>query len=91
MSNINIRIDDQLKSDSEQLFASLGLNMSTAINIFLRKSLVARGLPFPVTLPATHNPTLAEVDAIADDPTRKRYHSAAELIADCLSGEDDDA
>jgi DNA-damage-inducible protein J len=90
MKNINIRVDDQLKADSEYLFASLGLNMSTAINIFLRKSLNVGGLPFTVTQPVRKLPTLAEIDAIADDPTRKRYSSAAELLRDCLEGEDDD-
>ncbi len=49
-TNINIRTDKELKDNCEKLFESLGLNMSTAINIFLRQSLRAGGLPFEVKL-----------------------------------------
>ncbi len=49
-TNINIRTDRELKENCEKLFESLGLNMSTAINIFLRQSLRVGGLPFEVKL-----------------------------------------
>lgn len=51
-TNINIRTDKELKENCERLFESLGLNMSTAINIFLRQSLRVGGLPFEVKLGA---------------------------------------
>ncbi len=51
-TNINIRTDKELKENCEKLFESLGLNMSTAINIFLRQSLRVGGLPFEVKLDA---------------------------------------
>ena len=50
-SNLNIRIDEEIKKQSEELFASLGMNMSTAINVFLRQAIRRRGIPFEIGLP----------------------------------------
>ena len=47
-ANLNIRIDPQTKKNSEQLFASFGLTVSEAVNVFLHKSLIDGGLPFMV-------------------------------------------
>jgi DNA-damage-inducible protein J len=49
MAQINIRIDDNLKEQAETLFAELGLNMSTAFNIFIRQSIRQGGIPFEIT------------------------------------------
>ena len=50
MSNItvSVRINDKVKEESQKMFESLGLDLSTAINIFLHKSLMVGGLPFKV-------------------------------------------
>ena len=47
-TNVNIRIDEDVKKQAESLFADLGINMSTAVNIFIRQSMRAGGLPFEV-------------------------------------------
>lgn len=49
-TNISIRMDLDLKRDAETLFANLGMNLSTAFNVFLRQSLRVQGLPFPVKM-----------------------------------------
>ena len=49
MAQINIRIDDNLKEKAEILFDELGLNMSTAFNIFIRQSIRQGGIPFEIT------------------------------------------
>ena len=45
-AHINIRVDGDVKSQAQDLFSSLGLDMSTAINIFLRQSIRKNGIPF---------------------------------------------
>ncbi len=45
---VTIRVDRELKESAEALFNYLGLNMTNAINIFLRKAVAQRGIPFPV-------------------------------------------
>lgn len=47
-SNINVRIDSDLKTRSTEILNSLGLDMSTAINIYLRQIVDFNGIPFPV-------------------------------------------
>ncbi len=49
-TNINVRVDAELKSQAEKLFNEMGFNMSTAINMFLRQSIQYGGLPFELRL-----------------------------------------
>ena len=46
MTNLNIRVDDALKSQAEMVLADLGMNMSTAVNVFLRQVVRCNGIPF---------------------------------------------
>ncbi|MDR1358060.1 MAG: type II toxin-antitoxin system RelB/DinJ family antitoxin [Coriobacteriales bacterium] len=48
-ANINIRVDADVKQRAQDIFSSLGLDMSTAINVFLRQAIQKRGIPFQVT------------------------------------------
>jgi DNA-damage-inducible protein J len=48
-TNLNIRMDKDLKKQAEVFFGELGLNMTTAINIFVRQSLRERKIPFEIT------------------------------------------
>ena len=47
-TNLNIRIDENLKREAETLFSDLGLNMSSAITIFLKSAVDYRGIPFEI-------------------------------------------
>ena len=48
MATIQVRIDDKLKTEADNLFSSLGLDTSTAVRIFIAASLEKRGIPFAV-------------------------------------------
>ena len=48
MANIQIRVNDDLKAQADILFASLGLDTSTAVRIFLNAAVESNGLPFEV-------------------------------------------
>ena len=45
-TNINIRVDSDVKAKAQDVFSALGLDMTTAINIFLRQSIRKKGIPF---------------------------------------------
>ena len=47
-TNIQVRVDQTLKVDAERLFLDIGLDIPTAIRLFLKQSLIKNGLPFPV-------------------------------------------
>lgn len=49
VAQINIRIDDDLKTRADALFDELGLNMATAFNMFIRQAVRQGGIPFEIT------------------------------------------
>ena len=49
-TNLNIRTDKAIKDQAEEIFNELGLNMTTAINIFLRTAIREHGIPFELKL-----------------------------------------
>ncbi len=49
-TNISIRIDADLKAQADALFAELGMNLSTAFNIFVRQCIRERRIPFEISL-----------------------------------------
>jgi len=51
-TNLNIRIDKELKEKAEVFFSELGLNMSSAFNIFVRQSLREGKIPFELSIVA---------------------------------------
>ena len=84
-TNISIRMDAELKTQADALFAELGMNISTAFNIFVRQSIREGGLPFDVTLNQPNKDTIAamlEAERIAKDPSVKGYTDVNQLFAD---------
>jgi DNA-damage-inducible protein J len=45
-TNINIRVDSDVKNKAQDVFSALGLDMTSAINIFLRQAIRKNGIPF---------------------------------------------
>ncbi len=85
-TNINVRVDSDLKQSAEALFADLGLNMSTAITMFLKSAVSHDGIPFDVkrmTPNAETRAALAEYNEMKKNPSNyKRYGSSTDLMDD---------
>ncbi len=83
-TNLNIRMDKDVKDQAEQIFAELGLNMTTAINMFLRTTIREHGIPFALKLDVPNETTAAAIEEgrrIAHDSSIKGYTSMDELRA----------
>ena len=83
-TNLNIRTDKEIKEQADKIFSELGLNMTTAINIFLRTTIRENGIPFPLKLEATNDTTIAAIEEgrrIASDPSVKGYLNMEDLKA----------
>ncbi|MCL2812107.1 MAG: type II toxin-antitoxin system RelB/DinJ family antitoxin [Clostridia bacterium] len=50
MTQVNIRMDDVLKNRADALFKELGLNMTTAITMFIRQAVRQGAIPFEVAI-----------------------------------------
>lgn len=88
-TNINIRIDESLKKEAEDLFGYLGLTMSTAITMFLRSAVNNDGIPFDLKRSEPNAATQAALkesdDIIANPSAYKSYSSADEMLEDILT------
>lgn len=82
-TNFSVRMDSDLKKQCELLYGELGINLTTAINVFLRQSLRAGGFPFDVRLEQPNKETIAamlEAERIGRDPSVKRYSDVEEAL-----------
>jgi DNA-damage-inducible protein J len=82
-TNFSVRMDSDIKKQCEALYGELGMNLTTAINVFLRQSLRSGGFPFDVTLNTPNAVTLAamqEAERLAKDPNAKRYSDVEEAL-----------
>ena len=80
-----IRIEEDVKKQAVELFNQLGIDMSSAVNMFLRQSVMRGGLPFSVEIPRYKPEVLEameEARRISRDPNTKRYSSFAEALED---------
>ncbi len=80
--NITIRLDTELKKEAEKLFSDLGMNMTTAFNIFLKQAVREQQLPFIVS----NIPNKLTIKAIKDARNgialSRPFNSVEELMED---------
>ena len=91
---VSVPLYPEIKQEAENIFAYHGLTLSEAITVFINHSCYVGGFPFdlrgarwqdPVSLDA-----LEESKHIEENPTGyKKFNNAADLLADCLEGEDE--
>lgn len=82
VTNLNIRTDKAVKEAAENIFAELGLNMTTAVNMFLRQTIRENGIPFSLKLNTPNEITMAAITEgrrIATDPDVRGYKSLSDL------------
>lgn len=83
-TNLNIRTDKAVKDQAEEIFNELGLNMTTAINMFLRTAIREHGIPFELKLDVPNEKTVAAIEEgkkLLADPSAPRYSSMDALKA----------
>ena len=79
-----VRIDSDIKKEANVLFSKLGLDMSSAVNLFLHQCVLRGGLPFTIEMPQFSDKTIeamAEARRISANPDIKGYTSMDELKA----------
>lgn len=88
-TNINVRVDSELKSQAETLFSDLGMNMTTAIIMFLKSAVSHNGLPFEVKRYNPNEDTRAALAEFAEMKkntlTYKRYDSFDDVLNEVLT------
>ena len=80
-----IRLDENLKKQASELFSNLGLDMSSAITIFLKQCVLKQAIPFPIEMPHYKKEVLEameEAKRLTNNPNTKRYTSFEEAMED---------
>ena len=89
-SNLNIRVDPEIKSEAEELFTSFGITLTDAVNIFLCMSIDAGGFPFAIRRQRYNAQTekaMAEARDIAAGKIKTKQYSSAKELLDELDDE----
>ena len=84
-TSMNIRMDSEVKRQAQELFAKFGLDMTTAVNMFLRQSIRQQGIPFVLQL----DPFYSEVNQERLLRAAKRMENTGGTIHELIEVEDD--
>jgi len=82
-TQLKVIVDSKIKQKTEHLFSTLGLDMSSAINIFLHQCVISGGLPFEVYNPKYNKETIKAIEEakrISKDKRRKRFTNTNDLF-----------
>lgn len=87
-TSMNIRMDSDIKKQAQELFAEFGLDMTTAVNMFLRQAIRQKGIPFELRLNVPNAETVAafeEVKQMKTNPSLgKSYTDVDTMMSDLL-------
>jgi DNA-damage-inducible protein J len=84
-TNLNIRVDEELKRKAEAIFSELGLNMSTAMNMFLRYSVRYGGIPFDLRIEKPNAETIAAIDDVNNNRNMSKSFDSVSALMDDLN------
>ena len=85
-ANINLRIEPEVKAKADDVFSSLGLSVTDAINVFLHAFIMEGGFPFQPKQPQYNRETRMAIEEarniMAGKVDAKRYGSLTDLLVD---------
>ena len=88
-TNLNIRIDENLKKNAEKVFSSLGLTTTAAFTIFAKTVVREQGIPFKLSLNPSYNAeTMAAMDDVVNHRNMSRKFNTVKELMDDLNAED---
>ena len=79
VSNLNIKIDRELKAQADKLFNDMGMNLTTAVNVFVRQAVLERAIPFRI---------YRDTDLAQTKVSTEQRQAAMQEIRDLLAGID---
>ena len=81
-TSMSIRLDSEVKEQAQQVFNNLGMDMTTAINIFLRQAIQYQGLPFDVRLDENRKLLQVLTDLDQNRKMSQSFESVSDLMED---------
>ena len=68
MAIVQFRVDDDIKDQATAVYSNLGIDLSTALRMFLKRSIMANGIPFSMTLDENNTDT----NSVLEVPVKKQ-------------------
>ena len=84
MSNITIRVDDDLKEKATELFADLGLGMNQAITLFLKAAVREQGIPFVLKKRNPNEDTIQAIKELLDMENEAEQYKSFSSVVDLM-------
>ena len=81
-TSMSIRLDSEVKEQAQLVFSNLGMDMTTAINIFLRQAIQYQGLPFDVRLDENRKLLQVLTDLDQNRNMSQSFESVSDLMED---------
>ena len=81
-TSMSIRLDSEVKEQAQQVFSHLGMDMTTAINIFLRQAIQYQGLPFDVKIDENRKLLQVVTDVDQNRNMSRSFESVSDLMED---------
>jgi DNA-damage-inducible protein J len=88
-TTIQVRVDNDIKAAAEELFTSIGLDISTAVRMFLSASIRAQGLPFEARRQFNAETIEAFEDVMYNRNLTGPFDTVEEMMASLLADDDD--
>lgn len=88
VTSTNIKTDPALKQDAQTLFERLGLNLSTAVNIFFRQAVHEQAIPLRTGSPCPNEETLRAIYDVQNSVDLSRAFSSVDKLMEKLNADD---
>lgn len=86
-SLVQVRIDDDLKNQATAIYDALGIDLSTAVRMFLKRSVMVNGIPFSMTIPKQNGKAEKAIMALRELSKEAELNGTSEMPLDEINEE----
>ena len=86
-TNLNVRVDTELKKSAEKVFGELGMSLTTALTVFLRQSVRSNGIPFDLRLEVPNEETLKAIDDANNNRNMSKSFGSVRALMEDLNAD----
>ena len=86
-SLLQVRVDENLKREASTIYENLGIDLSTAVRMFLKRSVLENGIPFAMKLPRTEYKSDRGLQALLEIGSDAEKNGTSEMSFDEINAE----
>jgi DNA-damage-inducible protein J len=88
-SLVQIRLDEELKAEASALYEALGIDLPTAVRMFIKRSVMVKGIPFSMTLPKQEYKSERALRAMQEISAEAKKNGVADMTLEEINAEID--